>query len=93
MEHTARWAVEIDLFQHDDGTTAHAVLHAGGTPLMGVGSVRWVEQGVPIGEVGDELAVSRALQDLGRKLEATAVDDSEGILDMTRVADRQPPAP
>ena len=38
MEHTARWAVEIDLFQHDDGTTAHAVLHAGGTPLMGVGS-------------------------------------------------------
>ena len=91
MEHTARWAVDVDLFQHEHGTTAHAVLHGGGTRLMGVGSVRWVERGLAIGEVGDELAVSRALVDLGRKLEATAVDDTAGILGTARAADRQPP--
>jgi len=30
-------------------------------------------------EIGDELAVARALADLGRKLSTTAADDLEGI--------------
>ena len=60
---------------------------------MGVGRCDGWSSGVAIGEVGDELAVSRALvKTWAGSLEATAADDSAGILGTTRAADRQPPA-
>jgi uncharacterized protein DUF1876 len=79
MLHTRKWHAEVFLFEQDGQTRADAVLDTGENTLHGYGAAhcRQGENDVP--EIGDELAVARALTDLGRKLIGTATDDLEGI--------------
>jgi len=82
MTRAKRWTVDIFIDEHDDErrTRAEARLH---TPnrigLTGTGVARRnpVDREVP--EVGDELAVSRALSDLAHRLLEAAAGDIEQI--------------
>ena len=82
MTRAKRWTVDIFIDEHDDErhTRAEARLH---TPdrigLVGTGEARRnpVDREVP--EIGDELAVSRALSDLGHRLLEAAAGDIEQI--------------
>jgi hypothetical protein len=64
------WTVVIDVVEHDQFTTAHAVLHEDDAPTVVTGrgeSVRRSgDRNIP--ELGDELAVSRALRQLSDRL-------------------------
>lgn len=82
MIHTKKWTVEILIDEHDDErrTRAEARLHTGDrTELRGEGRARRnpVDREVP--EIGDELAVARALSDLAHRLLEAAADDIEDI--------------
>lgn len=81
MDHTTRWMAQIYIFEHDDGTTsAEARLRtADGNRISGHGLARKNRHDVDIREIGDELAVARALGDLSRRLLRTAAEDVEGI--------------
>lgn len=70
------WQVQVLIEEEGDRTRADAVLHTGdGTSLRGTGRARRKPADPSVPEIGDELASSRALVDLGhRLLEATASD-------------------
>lgn len=74
--HTSTWRVDINLFEEDNITKAHAVLHTGaGTELTHVGAARRNPRDREVPEIGDELAVCRALSGLAHDLlEAAALD-------------------
>ncbi len=83
MTHT--WKVSVDLFSSNDVrsdehlTAAHAVLTtAAGNRLEGYGRARLNPADRDVPEIGEELAVARALRDLAdRFLRATSDDISE----------------
>lgn len=80
MPHTAEWKVRLNLFEDDDGTTtARVVLDTGTTALTGHGSAHCHPADMNVPEIGDELAVGRAMNDLGRQLLSTAERDIEGV--------------
>lgn len=73
---TKRWSVQIYLTEDDDNTRARAVLTTRDTShITGHGSARRnpVDRSVP--EIGDELAASRALEDLAIRMHDVASDD------------------
>jgi hypothetical protein len=75
-----RWAVDVMIGECDGRTYAEAYLDDDlGNRLVGNGeaTVRQDEPDVP--EIGDEIAVARALTDLGRRLLDTAADDLAGV--------------
>lgn len=78
-----KWSVEILIDEHEaedagvgSRTRAEARLHTSdATALVGVGSARRNPRDTEVPEIGDELAVARALADLAHQLiEATAAD-------------------
>jgi hypothetical protein len=80
------WYVRIDLFETPDvpvgehrTTSAHAVLSTGaGTRMSGTGRARRRPGEPDVPEIGDELAVARALHELAdRLLDASSADISE----------------
>jgi len=78
-----RWNIEILLSEETDGDTANtwadAGLHAeGGTDLHGRGMARKHPADPEAPEIGEELAVSRALADLARQLRQVAAEDISG---------------
>ncbi len=75
------WTVQIDIGEHDGMTRAIAQLHSGDrTSLTGTGTAR-VNPGDPdVPEIGDELAVARALSQLAHVLLDTAAEDISGVL-------------
>lgn len=74
--HTTRWSVDIDLFEEEDVTKAHAVLRtSAGTELTHVGLARRSPDDPDVPEIGDELAVCRALSGLSHDLLEAAVLD------------------
>jgi hypothetical protein len=82
MDAMKRWTVEIYIGEHDDErlTRAEARLFTGDkTDLRGVGTARRNPHDLAVPEIGDELAVARALADLGRMLRETAAEDIEEI--------------
>jgi hypothetical protein len=79
MLHTRKWRAEVFLFEQDGQTRADVVLETGDSTLHGYGEARCHSGETDVPEIGDELAVARALADLGRKLSSTAADDLEGI--------------
>lgn len=79
MLHTRQWHAEVYLFEQDGQTRADAVLDTGENELHGYGAARCHSGEDDVPEIGDELAVGRALADLGRKLIGTASDDLEGV--------------
>jgi Domain of unknown function (DUF1876) len=76
-----RWSVEIQIDEHDARTPALARLHnRDETGLVGVGLARLDPADRDVPEMGDELAVARALSDLGHQLlDAGAAGDIEHI--------------
>lgn len=81
MDDTKTWTVRIDIGEHDGRTRAVAHLHTRDTERMvGVGFARLNPADPDVPEIGDEIAVARALSDLGHRLLDTAAGDLEGII-------------
>ncbi|MEY9968429.1 hypothetical protein ABIA33_006513 [Streptacidiphilus sp. MAP12-16] len=73
---TKQWTVQIYITEEGEETRARAVLDASGSSEIsgrGVARRNPVDRSIP--EVGDELAVSRALEDLAIRLHDVASDD------------------
>jgi hypothetical protein len=79
MLHTRKWDAEVFLFEQDGQTRADVVLNTGENTVHGDGVARCHPGEGDVPEIGDEIAVGRALVDLGRKLIGTAADDLEGV--------------
>lgn len=74
------WTIDVDIDEHDGNTRAHARLHnRDETGLTGVGFARLNPTDADVPEIGDELAVSRALSILAHNLLDAAAADIEGI--------------
>jgi Domain of unknown function (DUF1918)/Domain of unknown function (DUF1876) len=75
-----RWHVDLYLYEHQDSTAAHAVLHsASRAQLDGRGAARLRPGEANVPEIGDEVAVARALRGLSDRLLAAASDDMSAI--------------
>jgi hypothetical protein len=73
-----RWNVEVLIGEMDDRTYAEAQLYDEiRDDLVGTGQARLRPAEPDIPEIGDEIAVARALSDLGHRLLATAAGDLE----------------
>lgn len=73
-----RWSVEILIGELDDRTYAEAQLYDEiRDDLMGAGEARIRPGHRNVPEIGDEIAVARALSDLGNRLLVTAAGDLE----------------
>lgn len=74
------WRVQIHIFDHEDSTTADAVLTTqAGVALHGHGQARRHPADMDVPEIGEEVAVARALRHLADRLLATASDDISDI--------------
>jgi Rv2632c-like len=75
---TKRWSVDVFVDERDGSTYAEARLHTDDkTHLVGVGRARLNPADHDIPEIGDELAVARALSDLAHRLLIAAAGDIE----------------
>ncbi|HZN19802.1 MAG TPA: DUF1876 domain-containing protein [Micromonosporaceae bacterium] len=75
-----RWVVEVTVGEADGRTYAEAELHDDiGNHLVGSGKAVLNPADEDVPEIGDEIAVARALTDLGRRLLDTAAMDIESI--------------
>jgi hypothetical protein len=75
MQAMKRWSVAIEIDEHDGRTRAVARLDAGTAELTGVGLARCNPEDQDVPQIGDELAVARALSELSHRLvDATAAD-------------------
>lgn len=79
MEHTTAWTARIYLEEHDSETRARASLDTGDNRLEGHGVARRSPHDVDVPEIGNELAVARALADLAHKLFDATVADVEAM--------------
>jgi hypothetical protein len=76
-----RWHVDIFIDEHENKTRARARLHnPDETGFVGIGTARLNPSDVNVPEIGDELAVSRALSDLGHRLLDATAGDIEAII-------------
>jgi hypothetical protein len=90
MTRSKMWTVEVFLTEDDGRTRADAVLHPrAGLELRGVGYARRHPRDPEVPEIGDEVAASRALSELGHKLLDTAAGDIEAVTHQ-RVAHLRP---
>jgi len=77
--HVKTWRVTVHLFEHGPDTTAHAVLIAdSGIPLEAKGAAHRHPADPDAPEIGDEVAVARALRELADSLLSTASKDMAG---------------
>ncbi len=78
--HTKSWRVDVYVYEGPDSTSAQAVLHGDApTALQGQGLARRRPGDPEVPEIGDEVAVARALNRLAERLLATAADDLAGV--------------
>ncbi len=71
-----RWTIEVHITEEGDKTSAKAImLTKGGIRLTGVGRAHRNPVDRPVPEIGDELAVARALSDLATKLNTVTWED------------------
>jgi hypothetical protein len=76
MKAINRWSVEVMVGECDGRTYAEATLHDDiGNRLVGIGQALVTREEPDVPEIGDEIAVGRALVDLGRRLLDTAGED------------------
>ena len=74
------WTVSIDIDEHDGHTRARARLNTDDTErLVGTGLARLAPADPDVPEIGDEVAVARALSDLGARLLQAATEDIEQV--------------
>jgi hypothetical protein len=78
--HVRNWHIDLYLSEGDESSAAHAVLH-GATPttLDSRGAARHKAGEANVPEIGDEVAVARALRALADRLLATASEDMSAI--------------
>lgn len=81
---TTTWAVEVQLFEGDDDTSARATLISGQgadrrRTVTGSGRAHRRESDVAVAEIGAEIATARALRDLSDKLLEVASDDISAV--------------
>ena len=69
------WTVEISIDEHRKRTRARARLHLRDKKLSGLGIARLNPTDRNVAEIGDELAVARALSNLADQLFAAAAFD------------------
>ena len=69
------WRVEVSLFESGDDTTAHAVLVAEVPGIDAKGRAYRHPHDSDVPEIGDEVAVARALRRLSDRLLGVAADD------------------
>jgi len=75
-----RFRVEVILGEDDGRTYAEALLHTElGDDLVGTGGAKLNPHDHDVPEIGDEIAVGRALNDLGHQLLTTAEADLEQV--------------
>ncbi len=75
MQAMKRWNVAIEIDEQDGRTRAVARLEGGAAELTGVGLARRSPEDPDVPQIGDELAVARALSELSHHLlDATASD-------------------
>lgn len=80
MTAAKRWKADIFIGEQDGSTYAEALLHTElGDRLVGMGRARLSPDDLDVPEIGDELAVARALADLGHRLLVTAAADVEQV--------------
>jgi hypothetical protein len=72
---TKTWTVDVSIDEHSKRTRARARLHWRDTELAGLGIARLKPTDRNIPEIGDELAVARALSNLADQLFAAAASD------------------
>ncbi len=77
MDTVKKWTVQVDIDEHEDRTRAVARLHAGDQTLAGTGLARLNPTDRDVPEIGDELAVARALSELSHQLLDIAARDIE----------------
>jgi hypothetical protein len=75
MGEVRTWSVTLDVFDHQDSTTARAVLRTAAGSTTGRGQARRNPHDVAVPEIGQEIAVARALRDLADRLLGAASDD------------------
>jgi Domain of unknown function (DUF1876) len=77
-----RWHVDVLISEGYGRTLAEAALETElGDRLIGVGHARLSPDDIDVPEIGHELAVARALRNLGTRLLATTSADIEGMTD------------
>ncbi|MFF5234888.1 DUF1876 domain-containing protein [Dactylosporangium sp. NPDC000521] len=82
MTTTKHWTVDLSIGETEGRTYAEARLHAdGGGHQLGIGKARLNPADENVPEIGDELAVARALNDLGHQLLLAAAADIQAITD------------
>jgi hypothetical protein len=89
MAHARRWTVEIYIDEHEDERRTRAearLINQDRVGVAGVGVARRNPVDPEVPEIGDELAVSRALSDLAHQLlDATAGDIEQLLHDRPRL--------
>ncbi|MFJ9553656.1 dsRBD fold-containing protein [Nocardiopsis sp. NPDC101807] len=80
MHTTKRWNVDVVVEEESEGESARTWAEVGlvaddGTALRGHGMSRKHPTDLDVPEIGEELAVSRALSDLSRQLRQVAAED------------------
>jgi hypothetical protein len=80
MDEITTWTVTVDIDEHDGHTRAVARLHTRDTnKVVGVGLARLDPHDRDVPEIGQEVAVARALSDLSHRLLQTATEDVEQV--------------
>jgi hypothetical protein len=80
MRAVRKWNVQIFVGEHDGRTYAEAALCDDiGNRTRGTGHAQRAPEDRDVPEIGDEIAVARALNDLSRRLLAIAEDDVAAI--------------
>jgi len=80
MRSTRRWSVQIYVGEDDGKTYAEAALVDDiGNRARGLGHAKLAPTDPDVPEIGDEIAVARALNDLSRRLLGIARDDLEAL--------------
>jgi len=69
------WTVQVSIDEHPKRTRAKAKLHWRGRELTGIGLARLNPADRNVAEIGDELAVARALSNLADQLFAATASD------------------
>jgi hypothetical protein len=73
------WTVEIEIDEHDGHTRAKARLHWRDQTAAGIGVARLDPHDRDVADIGDELAVARALSDLARRLMVATIHNIEAV--------------
>lgn len=80
MRALRRWTVEVYVGEDEGRTYAEAALRDDiGNQILGQGGARLNPADPDVPEIGDEIAVARALVDLGHRLLSTASSDITAV--------------